>query len=176
MHLMTDAEVRDMFETNFFGTLNTIRPALPHLLTNRAGHILICSSCIAKIGIPYYGTYCATKGAQSLVGRAMRHELEPMGINVSTVYPVRTRSEFSEVARERGGGKPRLADKTPARLVQTAERVADATVACLRRPRAEVWTRLSTRLAFALASALPRLADAPLRRFARAHARLRPNA
>jgi short-subunit dehydrogenase len=176
VHLMSDVEIRAMFETNFFGTLNTIRPALPHMLAARAGHILICSSCIGKIGVPYYGAYCASKGAQSLIGRAMRHELEGAGIHVSTVHPVRTTSEFSEVARRIGGGGERLADQTPAWLVQSAGRVADATVACLRRPRPEVWTSFSTRLSFALASAFPRLADGPLRRFARAHQRLRPRA
>jgi short-subunit dehydrogenase len=175
-HLMTDAEFREMFETNFFGTLNTIRPAIPPMLAAGGGHILICSSCIGKIGIPYYGAYCATKGAQSLVGRAMRHELEPHGIHVSTVHPVRTSTEFSQEARRRAGGAQRLADRTPARMVQTAERVAEATVACLRRPRAEVWTSLSTRLSFALAGAFPALADRPLRRFARAHRALRPDA
>lgn len=174
VHLVTDAEIREMFETNFFGTLNTIRPALPHMLAARSGHILICSSCIGKIGIPYYGPYCATKGAQALIGRAMRHELEMAGVEVSTVHPVRTQSEFSEVAKRLGGGAERLADRTPSWMVQTAERVADATVSCLRRPRAEVWTSFSTRLTFALASAFPVLADRPLRRFARAHERLRP--
>ncbi len=174
VHRMSDSEIREMFETNFFGTLNTIRPAIPRMLEAGAGHILMCSSCIGKIGVPYYGAYCATKGAQSLIGRAMRHELERSGVQVSTVHPVRTRSEFSEVAKRLGGGKERLADRTPAWMVQTAERVADATVACLRRPRAEVWTSLSTRLTFALASAFPGLADRPLRRFALRHEALRP--
>ncbi|MFN4166646.1 MAG: SDR family NAD(P)-dependent oxidoreductase, partial [Ferrovibrio sp.] len=49
----SDAELRRIFEVNFFGTMNAIRPALPHMKAARRGHILICSSCLAKIAVPY---------------------------------------------------------------------------------------------------------------------------
>lgn len=164
-HETTDQQMREIFETNFFGTLNVIHPAVARFIERRAGHVLICSSSIGKMAIPGYGAYCATKAAQWHVGRAMRHELKPLGIHVSTVHPIGTRTEFSQEARRRSGGESLVAN-TPKALIQPPERVAKAVVACLRRPRTEVWTSLPSRLGLGVFSTFPRLADFTLDRFA----------
>ncbi len=163
VHETTEAELRDIFETNFFGCMNTIRPALPEMIAAGTGHVLMCSSCIGKIGIPHYGPYCATKGAQSLIARSMRHELKPLGVHVTCVHPVLTATEFSTVASERSGGS-RIADNMPRFLVQPPERVARATVRALRKPRTEVWTSGVSRWVFAMLTAMPRVADVALGR------------
>jgi hypothetical protein len=49
-------------------------------------------------------------------------------------------------------------------MMQPAELVADAIVRCLRKPKGEVWTSRSTRLALGLATMFPSLADVVLRR------------
>jgi len=158
IHKTSDAEMRAIFETNFFGTLNTIHPAVDHMLAAGTGHVLICSSCLAKLSIPRFGAYCATKAAQDHIGRAMRVELKESGIHVSTVHPVLTSTEFSE--KRRGGGPESApALRPPQALIQPPERVADAIVRCLRRPWGEVWTSTPTRLLFALADAAPSLTD-----------------
>src|ERR1044071_3959181 len=74
---ITDAELRAIFETNFFGTMNTIRPALAAM--KGAGHVLVCSSCLAKVGTPFVGAYSATKAAQDHIARAMRIEMRGTG-------------------------------------------------------------------------------------------------
>lgn len=163
VHETSESELRDIFETNFFGCMNTIRPALPSMIEAGSGHVLMCSSCIGKVGIPYYGAYCATKGAQSLIARSMRHELKPLGVSVTSVYPVLTATEFSSVARERTGGT-RIADEMPRFLVQTPERVARASLAALKKPRTEVWTSPVSRWTFAMMMAMPRFADLSLDR------------
>ncbi len=165
IHLVSDAEMRAIFETNYFGTLNTIRPAIPHMLKARAGHILICASCIGKLGVPYIGAYCATKGAQWLIGQAMHSELKPRGIDVSVVYPVRTLTEFSDVSAA-VSNLPPVPRTTPLAKAQTADDVARAIVKCLRRPCPEVWTSTPTRLTFALAMAMPRFAASRLSAYA----------
>jgi hypothetical protein len=159
----SDEDWRDTFETNFFGTLNTIRPALPPMLKARAGHVLICASCISKIAIPKFAAYTATKAAQDHVGRALRLELAGTGVYVSTVHPIGTTTEFQEVsALKSGRGTP--ASHTPGMFIQSPQKVADAIVACLRRPRPEVWTSHATRLLMALGVAWPGLADRVLAR------------
>lgn len=178
-HETTDEQMREIFEVNFFGTLRVIHPAIERFVERRAGHVLICSSSIGKMAIPGYGAYCATKAAQWHVGRAMRHELKPMGIHVSTVHPIGTRTEFSQEARRRSGGGSLVAN-TPGALIQPPERVARAVVACLRKPRTEVWTSLPSRLGLGALSTFPRLADIALDRFARKQAEInrkseRPN-
>lgn len=165
MHETSDAELRAIFETNFFGCMAAIRPALKHMLHRGSGHVVMCSSAIGKIGIPYYGAYCATKACQTIIGRAMRHELRPLGVHVTTVHPVLTRTEFAEVAQDKSGGR-RRADDMPRALVQPPERIARATLSALRKPRTEVWTSVTTRWIFALLNASPTLADAALSRFA----------
>ena len=162
VHEMSDPEVREMFEVNFFGTLHTIRPALPHMLRARAGHVLICSSCLAKFTIPYFGVYSATKAAQNHISRAMKLELEPLGVHVSSVHPVGTKTEFFDTAQKRSGETPILAH-TSERFMQTPEVVARAILRCLRRPVSEVWTSALVRLGMAFSMPFPFLADMGVR-------------
>lgn len=160
-HAMGEDDIRRMFDVNFFGSLNVVRPAVARFKARGAGHAIMCSSCLSKISIPFYGTYSATKAAQDHFGRAMRLELRRTGVHVSTVHPIGTRTEFFERAHERSGSL-RIADRSNTRLLQPPERVARAVVKCLARPRGEVWTSTPTRLALALACAFPALTDRAL--------------
>jgi len=172
MHEMSDNQLRRMFEVNFFGSLNAIRPALSAMIERRSGHAIMCSSCVSKLTLPFYGAYAATKAAQNHVGRAMRLELEPFGVHVSTVHPVGTKTEFFDVAKERSGSAP-LVEHSPERFLQPADRVARAVVKCLYKPRAEVWTSPFVRLGMAIAMPIPHIADAALRRMVRRRLDLR---
>lgn len=164
----TDAEVRAMFETNFFGSLNVIRPALERMRENpgpNRGHVLWCSSCVSKMALPYYGIYSATKAAQNHAGRAMRLELEGTGIRVSTLHPIGTKTEFFDRVVD-NSGSARLIEHTPDALLQSAEFVADLTVRCLRRPHAEVWTGVKggfVRFGMSVCTMIPGLSDLVLR-------------
>jgi short-subunit dehydrogenase len=96
----------------------------------------------------------------------MRLELRGTGVRVSTVHPVLTSTEFSHALLERTGKHERLDNPASRGFVQPPETVANAVVKCLKKPKGEVWTSLSTRLAFALATAFPGAADLALARFA----------
>lgn len=168
----SEAEIREIFETNFWGTLNTIRPAIAAMRnaapTSAArsgtkqplGHVLICTSSLSKIGVPYLGMYSATKAAQDHLGRSMRHELHGTGIRLSTVHPIGTRTELWEVLEKRSGGKTKFSSRTPASFMQPPERVAKAVVKCLHTPRGEVWTSLPTRVMLGLSVMFPGITDA----------------
>lgn len=161
---MSDTDMRAIFETNVFGSLNVIRPALERMKTNpgpHRGHVLWCSSCLGKLSVPYYGAYCATKAAQNHLSRAMNLELKPLGIASTSVHPLGTRTEFFDQVRARGQGK-KIIDYTPDAAMQTPELVADKTLAALRRPHPEVWTGikgLGTRVGMAISMALPGISD-----------------
>ena len=167
-HETTDEALRHMFEVNFFASTDLVTQASRRLIgQGRPGHMLMCSSCLAKFTIPYFGAYAATKAAQSMMCRAMRFELEPHGIEVSSVHPVTTVTEFfEEVARRSGrdASGSKVPDHAPKFFVQPPERVANAIVSCLRRPRTEVWTSLSIRLAAGLITAFPGMFDFACRR------------
>jgi NADP-dependent 3-hydroxy acid dehydrogenase YdfG len=163
LHAMTDESVRAMFETNYFGSLNVVLPALERMLENpgaHKGHVLWCSSCLARMGMPNYSIYCATKAAQAMSATAMRHELRGKGVRVSSVHPIGTRTEFFEQVRRRSGGE-RTSFTLPGWMYQSADLVAAKTVRCLRRPRGEVWTGLgvAVRTGMALATMFPGPAD-----------------
>ncbi len=186
----TDAEYREIFETNFYGTLNAVRAALPALRSTadgRAsssrspkpspdnsryrGHIVICSSAISEVAVPFFGAYAATKSAQDSIAGSLRAELAHENIFVTSVHPIGTKSEFfQEVARRDGQGE--MSSNTPDFATQTPEHVARRIVASLRRPRAEVWPSVPARWGLALLTALPWLAALVMRKYA---AKLRKN-
>lgn len=174
----SEADIRAMFETNFWGSLWLAKAAAARMLTatapreGRRGHILLCSSCLSKIGIPRYAAYCASKAMQDHFARAMRHELRDRSVFVSSVHPIGTRTEFFGKVKQQGG---ELIAKTPDRLMQPPERVANAIVKCLRRPKGEVWTSWTTRCALGAATIAPGIADWTLARMVRARTKAPPS-
>ncbi len=152
-------DIRAMFEVNFYGALHLVRPMLSRFRERGSGHAMMVSSCLSKMGMPYYGAYGATKAAQDHFCRAMRLELWGSGVHVSSVHPVGTRTEFfDEAARKSKDGKLRLAGSSD-RFMQSPERVAGAIMRCLRRPRGEVWTSAPARWAFGLGVMAPGMTD-----------------
>ena len=183
---MPDADIRAMFETNFFGTLNTIRPALDAMLPPETtpkdppltpppqlrGHLLICSSCLSKLGMPFYAAYSATKAAQDHFARAMRTELRPFAVYVSSVHPVGTKTDFFETAAK-NSQRMDLVDTRDTRFMQPASTVARCIVNSLRSPRGEVWTQFGARWMFGLANTMPGLTDLALRQVLKRRAKRR---
>lgn len=162
---MSDEEHRAIFETNYFGTWNTVRAAAEALRQTEHGlkHILICSSVASEISLSESGAYCATKAAQDSLAGALRLEVEPEGMRVTTVHPVGTTTEFFTTAAEHGGYKPNR-KLPPGSLMQSAEHVARRIVQAIERPKAEVWPMLWVRFALGFATMLPGLAIMGARR------------
>lgn len=157
----TDDQMRAIFETNYYGTLNTIRAAAPIMLEKRRGHILICTSSVSEIALPMNGAYCATKAAQDSIAGALRAELADRGVHVSGVHPIGTRTDFFR----RAGTAAQV--NTHKAFMQDPEQVARAIVRCLRKPVPEVWPHLATRFGMAGCTAFPRAAAWAMRRMAR---------
>jgi short-subunit dehydrogenase len=99
-------------------------------------------------------TYSATKFAQAGLAESIRAELGTTGIHVSTVFPVSTLTEFHDAMDRNFGILPRRRGPQ-----QPAETVAAAIVACIRRPRPEVYPYPPSRLLFLLNALSPRLCD-----------------
>ena len=164
----SDEQIEELFRTNFWGTLWTIRPALERFKTQGNGHVLICSSVVSKITLPGFSSYSASKAMQDHFGRALRLELQSdvatQNIHVSTVHPVGTATEFSKVVSEQSGRPRRLGSTGP--LSQPPERVAREVVKALYSPCGEVWTSFPYRVAIGLATVFPTIADGILQRIA----------
>jgi short-subunit dehydrogenase len=167
MHRMTSDELRAMFETNFFSSTELCNEAARRLIAaGRGGHLLMCSSCVAKFTLPSFGAYSASKAAQAHVARAMAYELRPYGIMVSSVHPVTTATEFFEVVREalEDGEEQQYAIHDLNKFfVQRPEKVARAIARTIGTSRTEIWTSLPTRVAAGVITAFPWLLDIAVR-------------
>ncbi|MEC8559936.1 MAG: SDR family NAD(P)-dependent oxidoreductase [Planctomycetota bacterium] len=175
----SEEDLRAMFEVNFFASVELCRLAARRWLEGgRPGHLILCSSCVSKFPLPYQGIYAATKAAQAMVARSLRHELAHRGIRVSTVHPITTRTEFFDRSAERSGfsegeaGRNGVPDHAPRLFVQSPERVARAVIGGMRSPRSEIWTSWTVRFSAALFTLFPALQDLVMgRQAASAHPR-----
>src|ERR1039458_1972365 len=84
---ITDAELRQQFETNFFGVAAVTRAFLPQLRRQGAGHVVIISSISGRMGFPGVGSYVASKFALEGWAESLRLEMKPLGIQVVLVEP-----------------------------------------------------------------------------------------
>ena len=92
---VSDAEARQNFDVNVFGTLNIIRHALPYLRKQHSGHFFnIASVGGFSGGFPGFGVYCATKFAVHGFTEALSEEVKPFGIAATVVSPGYFRTNF----------------------------------------------------------------------------------
>ena len=72
----SEADVRAMFDTNYFGTLRVIQAALPLLRQQGSGHILGVSSTLGHVAMPLIGFYCASKWAFEALHESLAQEVK----------------------------------------------------------------------------------------------------
>jgi NAD(P)-dependent dehydrogenase (short-subunit alcohol dehydrogenase family) len=92
---LTDAETRQNFEINVYGSLNVIRNVLPFMRQQQSGHIFNISSIGGFTGsFPGFGIYCATKFAMQGFSESLATEVKPFGIGITIVSPGYFRTDF----------------------------------------------------------------------------------
>ena len=80
-------EMRNVFNTNFFGAIDMMKSVLPHMRTQQSGLIINITSIAGYMGLPFRGMYSATKGALELVTEAVRMEVKNFNIEVANIAP-----------------------------------------------------------------------------------------
>lgn len=90
-----EAEVRAMFETNFWGLAEMTRAVLPGMRERRSGTIVNISSIGGFVGNPGVGYYNATKFAVNGFSEALKKEVEPLGIKIILVQPSGFRTDWA---------------------------------------------------------------------------------
>jgi NAD(P)-dependent dehydrogenase (short-subunit alcohol dehydrogenase family) len=91
---LSDAETRNSFDVNVFGTLNVIRKASPYLRAQRAGHIINIASIAGIAGATGWAVYAATKSAVIALSEVSAEDLKEFGIKVTVVAPGAFRTSF----------------------------------------------------------------------------------
>jgi short-subunit dehydrogenase len=162
----TDEMIRHMFELNVFALWYTVRPALGYMRKQGEGHLLTVASMAGKVGFPFNSAYVAAKHAAAGFTYALRTELLGTNIHASVIYPASVRTDWADVTEgrpmkplfsESGPIVKRIATELGVILpkiegVVPPERVAEAILACIQHPTADVYTHQGSREYALLAS------------------------
>jgi NAD(P)-dependent dehydrogenase (short-subunit alcohol dehydrogenase family) len=93
-------DMRQQFETNFFGALRVTQAVLPHMRTRKRGRILMLSSAAALVAPPTYGAYSSSKYALEGLSDALRLEMYPFGVEVILIEPGYIVTNFQQTAQK----------------------------------------------------------------------------
>ena len=88
-------EIKQMFETNYYGAVAMINAVLPSMRQRGSGMIINISSIGAQRSSAGSGFYTATKAALESTSESLRQEVEPHGIRVAIVQPGPFRTDFA---------------------------------------------------------------------------------
>ena len=80
-------EIKNNFETNFFGPIEVMKAVLPQMRAQKSGLIINVTSIAGYMGLPYRSVYSASKGALELITEALRMEVKSFGIKIANVAP-----------------------------------------------------------------------------------------
>ena len=80
-------EIKNNFETNFFGPIEVMKAVLPQMRSQQSGLIINITSIAGYMGLPYRSVYSASKGALELITEALRMEVKSFGIQITNVAP-----------------------------------------------------------------------------------------
>ncbi|WP_034271658.1 SDR family NAD(P)-dependent oxidoreductase [Actinospica robiniae] len=91
-----DADVREQFETNFWGVYNVTKAAIPLLREQKGGLVIQISSMGGRVGgSPGVASYQAAKFAIDGFSRVLRVETAPFGVKVLVVEPSGIRTDWA---------------------------------------------------------------------------------
>jgi NAD(P)-dependent dehydrogenase (short-subunit alcohol dehydrogenase family) len=113
------AGARNEMETNYWGVLRMCRAFSPHFAARHDGCIVNILSIGALAGIPFCGSYCATKAACLSLTQAIGGELEPQGIKVIPVFPGPIATDMALPGQTEGRCPP---EKMAASILSALER------------------------------------------------------
>ena len=124
--------VREVFETNTFGTIAVTQAVIPQFRQRKAGVIVNVTSTVTLRSIPLISAYTASKAAVNAFTEVMALELEPFGVRVRLVLPGRSvETRFGDNARQHMHGLDHeayasLVQKVLAGLADTSSPVTHA--------------------------------------------------
>lgn len=169
----TEAEIDWVMDVNFNGVVRCTKAVLPHMRSQRSGHIINITSVGGLVGQPFNEFYCAAKFAVEGYTESLASYVQPsFGIAFSLVEPggIQTAFAKSALAQFQGGGgmtddeyKPvlecymggaaaRAASGESASTYQTSEQVSAVIMECVNaenpplRVRTSEWAESFTRL------------------------------
>ncbi len=92
------ADFADIIRVNLIGVSNSIAAVLPGMRERQRGHLAALSSLASYHGVPRMGGYCASKAGVNALLEALRVELKPFNIAVTTLCPGWIRTPMTDTA------------------------------------------------------------------------------
>jgi NAD(P)-dependent dehydrogenase (short-subunit alcohol dehydrogenase family) len=147
-------KTRDLFETDYLGTVRMTQAVVPIMKKRGHGHILNMSSVVGRKSFPGFGGYSSVMHAIDGYTSALRQELKGTGIDVSIIHPALTQT-------------PLLANVQPEDMPAafrrlspiSVEQVADAALNGIRRSTARIVVPWQPRLLMLADAISPQLGD-----------------
>src|SRR5512141_3068239 len=128
----TAAEYDEMMDTNMRSTFLFTRYAVPVMMKQGSGTILLISSMAGIYGFPGEAVYCATKFAQVGFAQALDKELRAYGIKVGAICPGGVKTEF---ALRKGRTEERVATSE---MLHPEDVPGVVLMACTQSPRSRI--------------------------------------
>ncbi len=95
------SSLRLQFEVNVIGQILVAQAFIP-LLRESGGRIVLMSSILGRLALPFLGAYAGSKFALGALADSLSMELAPWGVAVSLVEPGNIATKIWEKTRERG--------------------------------------------------------------------------
>ena len=110
---LNSEKIREIMETNFFGTVNCIMAVNEHFKEKKSGHISIVSSVASYRGLPVASGYCASKAALTSLAESLYFNFKRYGVRVSVVNPGFIKTQMTDK------------NKFPMPMIKSAEYAAE---------------------------------------------------
>ena len=91
-----DAEIRALFDTNYFSVVDAIQAVLPGMRAQGSGHVINISSMTGLVANPPNAFYSSTKFAMEALTEALSKEVAAFGIKVTAVEPGAFRTDWAK--------------------------------------------------------------------------------
>jgi NAD(P)-dependent dehydrogenase (short-subunit alcohol dehydrogenase family) len=119
-------EIKEEFETNFFGIIKLIQKVLPQMRKQQSGRIINISSLAGRIGLPLVSAYVSSKFALEGLSESLKYEVQDFGIYVILIEPGVIKTNFIKnlkigkqvITSENGDGNTSSADLPYAEITQ----------------------------------------------------------
>ena len=104
MEFTDPADARRLMDVNLFGMDTMIRAVLPHMRAAQSGRIVNISSVAGVFAIPFQAWYSISKAAVRSLTLALANEVDPFGIQVTSVMPGDIHTGFTAARQKSDAG------------------------------------------------------------------------
>jgi short-subunit dehydrogenase len=120
---MGEEEIARMISLNCTSAALIARRFIPGMIQRKRGAVIVVSSVLGFFPGPWASLYSATKAFDLMFGESLRQELKAAGVDMLSLCPASTATEFHDVASGRRPGEgtePKSRQDDPADIVRMA--------------------------------------------------------